>query len=209
MMLFVELAATPETIAKTQAQRDSKRVKNAAKRAMNDVGSRFPGNLDSLLQRSWHLGELLGNSAARKQAKAAKLDKPKAVKSDPRILKSLKRDLARIKKEAKGLKEGETGWDGLRLRAKMVMEAAVKMSAASAFEDALSEDDWAKMWVVTSAKPCTHCVNLDGKVFPLKKKVPEKFLILKPYTAELFSPPLHPNCGCMLVPVPLHDNISV
>ena len=203
---FVALAASPRQNAINQSKRDAVRVKNASNRFKKTVDAVFPSNanLERLFERAWSWGEILGNSAARKQAKALKLPKPKAVKADKVLHDSLKADLKRVLKEAKGISSDDSEWSGLLLRAKMVVEAATKMSATSALENAVRSKDTQKMWLTTSSVPCSHCKRLDGVVVDWGKQFPKDFKGIKPlksYRNTLLEPPRHPNCGCIVVVV--------
>lgn len=195
---IVYLAASATQKSKTQANRDSTRLKNAASRAVREMERSFgtPSKMRKVLSKSWTMGELLGNAAAKRQYASLGLGKSYAKKADTAILKNLEKDLKRI------IAEGDSSQT--RLRAKMCVEAAVKQAYNSSFSEVMSDTKTYKMWKTTSAMPCSHCKQLDGLVVEWDKEFPKSFKGVKPlksYRNELFYPPRHPNCACVIVPV--------
>ena len=61
----------------------------------------------------------------------------------------------------------------------------------------------AKQWYVTSDNPCPECAALDGQILGLDE-VYAKVEVKKngvPEWRDVIVPPLHPNCGCRVLPV--------
>ena len=195
---LVYLAATPIQKSKTQTDRDARRLKNAVDRSVKEMDRSFGkySKMKFVLDKSWTVGQVLGNAAARRQHSALGLDKPKATIADSSILKSLQKDLEII------YSEGDSAQT--RLRAKMCVEAAVKFAFNSAYTLAMESTGTMKMWATTSAVPCSYCKRLSGTVLEWDEEFPKTFEGLKPikvYKNELYHPPLHPNCKCVLFPV--------
>lgn len=200
---WVYLSATAEQKSATQSERDAARLKNAVKRVTLEIDSVFniKSKMDLTLKKAWVVGEALGNSAARRQCNALGFDKPTLQKADKAIFVSLKRDLHKI------YSEGDSAQT--RLRARMCVEAAVKMSFNSVFVKVMQTTNTRKMWKTTSAIPCHYCTFLDGVEAPWEEEFPKTFGDMKPikiYGGTLFHPPLHPNCKCILVPIILSED---
>ena len=195
---LVYLAATPIQKSKTQVDRDAKRLKNAVDRSVREIDRSFGtySKMKFVLDKSWTVGQVLGNAAARRQHSALGLDKPRPATADTAILKSLQKDLRSI------YAEGDSAQT--RLRAKMCVEAAVKFSFNSSYTLVMENTDTKKMWVTTSSVPCSYCKRLSGTVIGWTEEFSKTFEGLKPikvYKNELYHPPLHPNCRCVLFPV--------
>jgi hypothetical protein len=61
----------------------------------------------------------------------------------------------------------------------------------------------ALQWYVTSGTPCPECAALDGKIVDIDGAFTQADVKIdgEVVTRDVTSPPLHPNCGCVLLPV--------
>lgn len=166
------------------------------------------------VEAAWKVGITLGNSAARKQAKALGLPKPSPGSPATDVLEKIQGDVDAILKAAprilsQGYVDGgkdslAAGQRMLAYRLSLAAEAALKFSAAQSQLEAQASTQTQKMWKTTSAVPCSHCKHLDGMTLDWDQEFPidiPGLPILKTYTGSLFAPPRHPHCACVLVSV--------
>lgn len=202
-VLVVGANNTPE---KTAARAD-------VKAALVHTSSLAAGKVGPILTKAWERGKLLGDAAARRQAKAHGWDKPKPAKIPTEIFDRLKDDIARILTEAPKLlsagymSDGKNGLvaaqNALSYRVSLAVDQAVTQSAQLALEEGVRRSGTQKMWKTKSAVPCSHCRELDGMVRDWGKPFPDHFPglpILGVYSVDgLQRPPRHPHCACVIV----------
>lgn len=85
-------------------------------------------------------------------------------------------------------------------RSGMTVEAAAKEGFWASRIKPLLGTKVRLVWRTTSAEPCSACVYLNGRTVAAGRQFPWKGspLKVKPYRGVLRTPPLHPNCRCVL-----------
>ena len=164
----------------------------------------------------WTKGYNLGVDHALSEAVKVGVPAPEAVVLQSPLLDKLKGDASNLAGDAnKKFRQasGAENWDealdkllkAYRLRGQMIAEASVKQAHAAAKAECLKGGDTDAMWVAQlGGTPCSHCMRLHGTVRAWGAAFPDEFYDL-PHLGTwgpLLGPPRHPNCRCVLVPVP-------